>query len=330
MPVLHYLFFFTSAMNFIRIGLTILFVLASFTINADGINSIAKTNKLISKAESAMKSKDFKTAINSYEKALAESPELPGQIYMNLGNAYLQSNNVKKAQKNYLTAAANIPSAAMKSVAFQQVGNISFGSKNYKEAMDWYKKSLIADPTNNNARFNYELAYKLNKQKEEEEKKKNPEQKQAPEKEKQNSQDEKKQKPGELKEQQPQPKSEEKQKGKEEQQKGPQSGSKQPENKPGQQQPGEKKSESDSKQEKGQEKKPDENGEDEEAKKDKETNMDDPEAQRMDRKKLQEAGLTEMQARNLLQAMRQNEVKYLQQRRYKSQKGGSDKDKPKW
>jgi hypothetical protein len=58
--------------------------------------------------------------------------------------------------------------------------------------------------------------------------------------------------------------------------------------------------------------------------------MDDPEAQRMDRKKLQEAGLSETQARNLLQAMRQNEVKYLQQRRYKSQKGGSDKDRPKW
>ena len=317
-------------MNFIRIGLTILLVLVSSTINADGINSIAKTNKLISKAEAAMKARDFKTAIDCYEKALVENPELPGQIYLNLGHAYFQVKNEKKAQKNYLTAAANIPSTSLKSIAFGQVGNIFFGNKNYKEAMDWYKKSLKTNPTNSNARFNYELAYKLNKQKEEEEKKKNPEQKQSPEKEKQNPRDEKKPKPGESKEQQQQPKSEEKQSGKEEKQKGPQPGSKQPENKPGQQKPGEKTSESDSKQEKGEEKKPDENGEDEGAKKDKETNMDDPEAQRMDRKKLQEAGLSEIQARNLLQAMRQNEVKYLQQRRFKSQKGGSDKDRPKW
>jgi tetratricopeptide (TPR) repeat protein len=213
-------------------------MLISASINADGITSIAKTNKLISKAESAMKSRDFKTAIESYEKALAETPDLPGQIYMNLGNAYLQEKNEKKAQKNYLTAAANIPSSSLKSIAFQQVGNIFFGNKNYKEAMDWYKKSLKTNPTNSNARFNYELAYKLNKQKEEEENKKNPEKNQSPEKDKQNSRDEKKPKSGESKEQQQQPKSEEKKPGQEEKQKGPQPGSKQPENKPGQQQPG--------------------------------------------------------------------------------------------
>ena len=330
MPVLRLLFCFISVMNFIRSGLTVLLVLVCGSINADGITSIAKTNKLITKAESAMKSRDFKTAIDSYEKALAETPDLPGQIYMNLGNAYLQAKNEKKAQKNYLTAAANIPSTSLKSIAFQQVGNISFGKRNYKDAMEWYKKSLKTNPTNSSARFNYELAYKLNKKKEEEEKKKNPDQNPSQEKDKQNPREEKKQNSGEPKDQQQQPKPEEKQQGKEEKQKGPKPSNKQQENKPGQQQPGEKTSESDSRQEKGQEKKPDEKGEDEGAKKDKETNMEDPEAQRMDRKKLQEAGLSEMQARNLLQAMRQNEVKYLQQRRYKSQKGGSDKDKPKW
>ena len=62
----------------------------------------------------------------------------------------------------------------------------------------------------------------------------------------------------------------------------------------------------------------------------KDSNMEDPEAYRMDRKKLQEAGLSEEQAKNMLQAMRQNEVKYLQQKRFKSKSAGNNKSVPRW
>ncbi len=309
---------------------------------ADGITSISRTNKLLSKAEEAMKKKDFASAIDSYEKAIKEFPGIPAQANLNLGHAYFQKKDYRLAQKNYLAAAANLTSTTLVSQAYQQIGNIFSEQHDYKQAMEWYKKSLKTQPENNSARFNYELAYKLNQKKEEKENKENkqnPEKKTTPEKkDKQDSSQEKKQGQKEDSQQKGDKKDQKQENGKDKQD--PKSGSSENKKKgqeadkgsrqQDQEQPGESKSEADKKQEGGQEEKPDPDGKDKSQKKNKESNMDDPEAVRMDKKKLQEAGLTEEQAKSLLQAMRQNEVKYLQQRRFKSSKGGSDKDKPKW
>ncbi len=282
-----------------------------------------------------MKKKDFKTAIQSYEEALKESPDIPAQANMNLGHAYYQTGDFKKAQKNYLSAATNLNSSSLKSLAYQQIGNIYSSQKNYQAAAEWYKKSLKTNPENESARFNYELAYKLNRKQEENQNRQNPDKKdqnkkdQDQNKEKQNQKNPQDKNQGDKGQDQKSSEKENKEDPKQgtpqNKKQGPQQG-----NKPGQEQPGESKSESDKKQEGAKEENPDESGKDKSAKKNQESNMDDPDAQRMDRKKLQEAGLTEEQAKSLLQAMRQNEVKYLQQRRFKSQKGGADKQGPKW
>jgi len=169
----------------------LLLILFSFPCNADGINTISKTNKLLKKADNSFKIKDYKNAIKSYEEALKESSEVPPQANLNLGLAYLQTKDFQKAQKNYLTAATSLSSPNLKSIAYQQIGNIFSQQKDYKSAIDWYKKSLLANPENEAARFNYELAYKLNKQKEEQEKKENPNNdKQKPENQKDKKQGE--------------------------------------------------------------------------------------------------------------------------------------------
>jgi hypothetical protein len=74
---------------------------------------------------------------------------------------------------------------------------------------------------------------------------------------------------------------------------------------------------------------PDQQGKDSQ-KKNQESSADDPDSYRMDKQKLRESGLNEEQAKNMLQAMRQNEVKYLQQRRFKGKGNARGKSGPRW
>ena len=319
-------------MKFLQFQLLfLLLVISVFSVNGDGITSIAKTNSLLKKADEAFKSKDYRTAIRSYEDALRERSDLPPQTQLNLGNAYFLSKQFEKAQKNYLAASAATASPAIKSIAYQQIGNIFSESKDYKVAMDWYKKSLKSNPENTGARFNYELAYKLN-QKAEEEKKQN--QQQNPEKDKQ---DQKKQDKQEQQKQDQQKggngkegKDKENEKGKdqpgqdkkEQQKKGGKDG--QDQNKPGNQ--GDETVDKDKPNKDGKNNADEQeakDGKEKSAKKGQESDELDPNAVRVDKKKLMETGLSEEQAKSLLQAMRQSEVKYLQQRRFGSKKGGS-------
>jgi len=336
-PIL-YLVQFRIKMAVLKTGAFFLFFLfLNHLVNADGITSIAKTNKLLQSAETALKKKAFKEAIDSYNGALKENPDLPPQVQMNLASAYYQTKEYSKAQKHYLSVASNVNSPGLKSAAYQQIGNIYFNQQNYTTALEWYKKSLMTNPENENARFNYELAYKL-KKKAEAENQKNPEKqkgdKNQPEKQEKNKDSSKKEKGDPQKEpSKKQDGDEKKEQGQKQDkkeggqnQKSPQKG----DEKKGDEQPGEKQSDVNKKQEGGQEEKPGDPSDEKSKNKTQESNMDDPESQRMDKEKLREAGLTEEQAKSLLQAMRQNEVKYLQQRRFKSSKGGRDRSKEKY
>ena len=303
----------------------------------DGFGTISRTNSRIKEGAKAMKSKDFQTAALRYEEALKEYPNLPAQVRMNLAHSYYNLNKNSNAQKNYLIALSQLNTPKLKSVACQQIGNIYSREKNYKSALEWYQKSLLHLPENKSARLNYELAYKLNKKKEEEEKKQNPKKNQS----KQSQNNQQQQKPEQQKENQKNQQQQDQQnqgntgkdkkdsqneKGSEKKDSGagPKKGDKQ-----GQTQTEQNENKSDSKQEGGKQETPDENGKDSKEKT-KDSNMEDPEAYRMDRKKLQEAGLSEEQAKNMLQAMRQNEVKYLQQKRFKSKSAGNNKSGPRW
>lgn len=314
---------------------------------ADGIGGIARTNRFLDQADQSMKKKDFSSAIRAYESAFKENPGIPAQAHLNLGSAYYQTGKFSKAMKSYLAAAGLLNNPEQKSQAYLQIGNIYAARKDYKSALDWYKRSLKTQPENKMARFNYELAYRLQKQQEEQENKNNPEkqpaqnpreqdQKKQEQKEKQGNQgqegqDKNQGKPGDQnKDNKNNPGNapgNDAQSNQKQSQKGSKPGGdegKEAENaiaKEGEKQKG-----------KAKEEQEDQAGKDDSKTKGKEeTDASDPNAIRLDKEKLQESGLSEDQARALLEAMRQSEVKYLQQRRFKSRKGGnSDSGKPRW
>lgn len=303
---------------------------------ADGIGSISRSNKLITAAEEALKKKDYRSAIRSYESALRENPALPAQVRLNLAHACYQANRTEAARDHYLAAAAILSSPAQRSVAFQQIGNLFARKKDYTTALEWYRKSLLAHPGNDAARFNYELALKLSRRSESGKNQPRPQENKSGSKTKKDSPSAG-QNPGQDPGQGKKPDSEngkEGENGKEKEKpgrnpgKGPQG--KEQDQKPGNRQPGEDQATAGDKQKDGREETPDPEGDEDSRNRNRQSNMEDPDAVRMDRKKLQEAGLTEDQARTLLQAMRQSEVKYLQQLRLKSRKGGRARNAPRW
>lgn len=278
-----------------------------------------------------MKEKNFRMAVRAYENALKENPDLPAQTKLNLGHAYYELGKNRQAQKNYIAALTNLQSPSLKSNACLQLGNLFVKEKNYKTALEWYQKSLLNQADNKKARINYELAWNLNKRKEEEEKKKNsagnPEQDKKQNQENNNANQTKKDSG------KPQPGRDQKgrdgESEKEENQKNSNKGKEQSSSNQ------EKENEKDKEEPKGKNegKQTEENEDDggkESKKKTKESNSDDPESYRLDRQKLRESGLNEEQAKNMLKAMRQSEVKYLQQRRFQGNNKPTGKTGPRW
>jgi len=311
----------------------LLFILISafpFEISADGFNSIAKTNSLLKKAEKAMKEKNFRLASKSYEEALKEDPELPAQAKLNLAHAYFETGQNRLAQKNYLSSLSGLSSVTQKSNACLQLGNLFVREKDYKNALDWYRKSLLHQPENTIARKNYEMAWKLNKQKEAEKEK----QKKDPERDSPNNN----QKNQQQKDQNQSPSEQDKNNSDRNQSgKGSDSNQQDNQNPEGkgkvkdreEQDKPEAAKQREEKQDEGKEEEKDDSGKDS-RKKTNESKQEDPDAIRMDKKKLQESGLNEEQAKNMLKAMRQNEVKYLQQRQFKGKNSPKPGSGPRW
>lgn len=258
------------------------------------IGKIAKINRLKEEAEAAYKSGQYNVAINRYEQ-LVDMGVNDEPVLLNLAHAYFMNKD---------TTAINAYSKLMlskdnhiKSVAYQQMGVIKANGKKYEEALKFFKESLKAEPNNEEARYNYELTKKLLEQ-----------QRKQQQQDKQNQQNKDKQQKQDKEQQQ-----KEQQQKKEQDEKGEQKdkGDKQ---------------EKDGKDDKADKKKEQGEKDDQSDKKGKE---EEKEAMERRAQRLQQMNLTEEQAKMILDAMKNNEVQYLQQNKKKPTKKIS-KNKPDW
>ena len=160
-------------------------------------NNISKINKLTKNAEKAFKEKNYKVAINDYNTLIDSFNISNEKIHLNLAHSYLLSNDTLKAIENYNMASIT-NNNKIKSIAYQQLGNINESKNKLKNATEFYKKSILSNNSNFDSKYNYELVTK--KLKEQEKKKqenknqenKNQENKNQENKEKNNKEEEKK------------------------------------------------------------------------------------------------------------------------------------------
>ena len=138
-------------------------------------NDISKINKLTKNAEKAFKEKNYKVAINDYNTLIDSFNISNEKIHLNLAHSYLLSNDTLKAIENYNMASIT-NNNKIKSIAYQQLGNINESKNKLKNAAEFYKKSILSNNSNLDSKYNYELVTKKLKEqenKEQENKKKN-------------------------------------------------------------------------------------------------------------------------------------------------------------
>jgi tetratricopeptide (TPR) repeat protein len=258
---------------------------------------IGKVNSLKNEARKAYTAGDYKTAIQKYKYLVDSLNVNEDEVLLNLASAYYLSKDTANAQLNY-QAVADSEKNAVRSKAWQQLGVMADRQGKLEEALDHFKQAIKADPTNDDARYNYELL----KKKLDEKKKK--------EQEQQNKDQKKDQKKDQNKDQQ-----------KKDQEKKDQQNKDQKD----QQKKDQQKKDDKSKEEKGKQK----SEQEQQQQNDKENKDKKDDLKNMNVEKLKEIGLNPEAAERVLDAMKNQEKQYLQQNKRKATKP-KDRGKPDW
>lgn len=255
---------------------------------------IGQINSLKSEAKKAYQQRDFKTAIDKYRFLIDSLGVTEDEVRLNLASAYFETSDTTNTAQAYqpLTQSSN---PKIRSIANQQLGVLANRQMKLEEALANFKQALKSDPTNEDARYNYEMV----KKKLEEQKKKEQEQK----KNDPNQKEENKEQQDQNKEQNKDQKEQKDQKDQKEQQ--------DKENKEKQEQ-----------QKKEQQQK-------EQQQKEEQKDQDKKETPQSVKDKLKEMEMSEEKAQMILEAMKNQEIQYLQQNKRKATKP-KDKGKPDW
>lgn len=276
-----------------------------------GIGDIATINRLKKEAEQAYQNGNYEQAIQRYQ-VLVDSLQVQDEkVRLNLAHAYLQAGDTATAQRQY-GQLMNAETTDIKSVAYQQMGTINTQQQQYKEALALFKESLKANPANEDSRYNYELVKKLQK-----------EQEQQQQEQSENNQDQ-----SEDQQQQDQQQNKEQQEGEEQseeqEQQQDQQGESTDESSSDEQKSDQEQQEGEQQPDEAEEQNAQEGEEQSEGEKSDEEMSSSPLSDR-----LQEMNISEEKARMILEAMRNNEMQYIQQNRRKPNKP-RDRTKPDW
>ena len=293
----------------------LLILLVFFTGNP---GDVANVNRLKKEAEQAYKSGNYNEALDKY-RFLADSLNLTdANILLNKAHCLYQLNDTAQAKSTYQSVTQS-ESKEAQSIAYQQLGVMAKQPNTLNESLQLLKAAIKANPKNTDARYDYELVKKLIDQQQEQnqdqenqdnqdQNQENQDQQQQDQKDGDQNQENQKDQQGEQNKEQEQQEGEDSQEQQQEQE-----GEKSEEQ---QQKEGE---QSDEGQEEGKEQKEGEEGEEKEEDSQPQSTSD----------KLKEMNISEEKARMILEALRNNEVQYIQQQQRKATKR-PDSGRPDW
>lgn len=256
-------------------------------------SKIGKTNEAKSKAKESYARGEYKEAAEQYRTLIDSLGVNEEEVSMNLAHSYFQLNDTLNARNAYL-GMTNSRNANYQSISYQQLGNLSHRQGKLEEALAYFKSALKANPANEEARFNYELVKKKLDEQKKQQQRNDQDKKDQDQKENKDQQDKKDQKQNE------QQKKDQEKKDQEEK----------------------KKQEQQDKEKKEQQKKEQQQKKEDEKKDDKKEPQ--PSSEKMKMMKI-----SEEKAKMVLEAMKNQEIQYLQQNKRKATKP-KDKGKPDW
>jgi tetratricopeptide (TPR) repeat protein len=110
-----------------------------------------------------------------------------GRLHYNKANSQYKNGKLEAAEQEYNQALKD-QEFKNRSETFQNLGNVKFQQQDYKSAIKHYRNSLIEDPANLEARYNYELASRFLQQQQQQQQQQNQEQKNNEKQEQQDQQ----------------------------------------------------------------------------------------------------------------------------------------------
>jgi len=102
---------------------------------------------------------DFDSSEESFKRNSIEYPK-DARLHFNQANAQVKKGMLEEAEQNYKLALNN-EKFKDRSKALQNLGNVKFLQKDYKNAIKNYRDALVEDSQNIDARYNYELAARM-------------------------------------------------------------------------------------------------------------------------------------------------------------------------
>lgn len=130
--------------------------LVVFLIIPSSWTRITKLNNAIKTAEKSYAEANYEQAVIDHLVLVNEFEHKSPQLSYDLGLSHHYSEKLDEAQTWY-DQATQSPDKTLVSFAFNQNGVIIGNKKEYEAALSKFKSALIQDPTNEQARYNYEL-----------------------------------------------------------------------------------------------------------------------------------------------------------------------------
>lgn len=106
---------------------------------------------------------DFQAAAEAYQKGLSSAAEDGDQRLLfglsnNLGATQYRMENPEQALEIFESAALGAPDASSRAVASYNAGNAAFKAQDLQRAVDHYRRALLENPNDLNAKYNFEFA----------------------------------------------------------------------------------------------------------------------------------------------------------------------------
>lgn len=138
------------------------YLLLLFWATPDGDDEGRRGNEFFEQQQYAL-------AIESYERGLAALSEdaprlLRYGLLNNLGAALLKSGDAESAGEAFARALNAAPETGGFARTAYNAGNAAYASQDLEAAVEHYRESLLADPTNEDAKFNYEFVKRRQEQ----------------------------------------------------------------------------------------------------------------------------------------------------------------------
>lgn len=117
-------------------------------------------------ANAAYENGEYEKAEELFRAALEQNPE-DVRLYFNLGNTLARQGEMEEAIQFYMDYRGRVTEPGKKALAEYNIGKMLADGEKWKPAASHFRNSLILNPQDADARYNYELAVKKAEEEEE-------------------------------------------------------------------------------------------------------------------------------------------------------------------